>query len=135
MRSKKVLINVITSLAVQVVTIICGLIIPRLIIDTYGSSVNGLVTSITQFLAFITLIEAGFGPVIKSTLFKPIAEKDQNKIANILKTSEKLFRKISYIFIAYIIGLCIVLPFAISDEFDAIFTVSLIVIISVNSVK
>lgn len=41
----------------KIITIICGFIVPRLIIENYGSSVNGLVVSITQFMAYITLLK------------------------------------------------------------------------------
>ena len=68
MRSKKAIINIISSLVLQLVTVICGFIVPRLFIKSFGSNVNGLVTSITQFLAYITLLESGFGPVFKSIL-------------------------------------------------------------------
>ena len=133
MRSKKAIINIISSLVLQLVTVICGFIVPRLIIKSFGSNVNGLVTSITQFLAYITLLESGFGPVVKSILYKPIANKDKNEIERILKASEKFFRTISYIFIAYIIILCFVLPTIVSSEFNKLFTLSLVVIISIST--
>ena len=133
MRSKKAIINIISALILQVVTIICGFIVPRLIIGSFGSSVNGLVVSITQFLAYITLLESGFGPVVKSVLYKPIAENDKNTIEEILKTSEKFFRKIAYIFLAYILVLAIVMPNVVSSEFDTLFTLSLVVIIAIST--
>lgn len=133
MRSKKAIINIISSLILQVVTVICGFIVPRLIIKSFGSSVNGLVTSITQFLAYITLLESGFGPVVKSILYKPIANKNKEEIEKILKASEKFFRTISYIFIAYIGILCCVLPFVVSEEFDKLYTLSLVAIISIST--
>ena len=130
---KKVMINIISSIILQIFTIICGFIIPRLIISTYGSSVNGLISSITQFLAFVTLLEAGFGPVIKSLLYKPIASKDKASIAKILKASEKIFKTISYIFIIYIFVLCCIMPFVVIKEFDVFLTVSLITIIAIST--
>ncbi len=133
MRSKKALINIISSIILQIVTIISGFIIHKLIISTYGSNINGLVASITQFLGFITFLEAGFGPVIKSILFKPIVNKDKSTIEKILKSSEKIFRTISYIFIVYIILLCIILPRAYKNEFDSFLTISLIIIISIST--
>lgn len=133
MRSKKALINIISSLGLQLVTVICGFIVPRLIIGSFGSNVNGLVSSITQFLAYITLLESGFGPVVKSILYKPIANKNKSKIEEILKASEKFFRIISYIFIVYIIVLCIILPNILSKEFDQLYTLSLVVIISLST--
>lgn len=133
MRSKKVIINVISSVLLQLTKVICGFIVPRLIIGSYGSNVNGLISSITQFLYFIVLLEAGFGPVIKATLYKPIAQKDRETICKILKTSEKIFRIIAYLFIAYIIILCCVMPAVVAKEFDVWFTVSLIIIISISN--
>ena len=133
MRSKKAIINICTSLFLQVITVICGFIVPKLIIGNYGSNVNGLVTSITQFLAYITLLESGFGPVVKSVLYGPIARKEKSKIEEILKSSEKFFRIISYIFIVYIIILCCILPFVLSKEFSILFSLSLIIIISIST--
>ena len=132
-RSKKVLINIISSLMLQLATIICGFIVPRLIIKSFGSNVNGLISSINQFLLYIALLESGFGPVVKSILYKPIANKNKNEIEKILKASEKFFRTISYIFIAYIIVLCFILPMIVSSEFDKLFTLSLIIIISIST--
>ena len=133
MRSKRAKLNILLSVILQVVTIICGFIVPKLIINSFGSSVNGLVASITQFLTYITLLDAGFGPVVKSILYKPIANKDKVTIENILKTSEKFFRKIAIIFIVYILVLCVVMPIVVSIDFDSIFTISLVVIIAIST--
>lgn len=133
MRSKKAAKNIITSLLQQIVTVICGLIVPRAIIGSFGSSVNGLISSITQFLGYITLLEAGIGPVIKSALYKPIAQKDKIQIEKILKASQRFFRVISAIFIAYLIALCFIYPLIVSTEFETGYTVSLILIIAIST--
>ena len=133
MRSKRALYNICTNLLLQICTIIYGFIVPIIIIKKYGSNVNGLVSSITQFLAYITLLESGFGPVIKATLYKPIAQKNKDEIQNILKASEKYFKKISFVFLGYILLLCIFYPLIINSNFDFMFTVSLIIIISIST--
>ena len=51
MRERKLAKNTISSLIFQVTTIVSGFILPRLILKQYGSSVNGLVNSIAQFLS------------------------------------------------------------------------------------
>lgn len=133
MRSKKAVKNIISSVFQQIITFVCGLIVPRAIIGTFGSSVNGLISSITQFLSYITLLEAGIGPVIKSALYKPIAKKDKYEIEKILKASQSFFRVISAIFIIYLIILCFIYPLIVANQFDYIFTVSLILIISIST--
>lgn len=42
MKSKVTLINIISSLTLQVVTVISGFIIPKIILTNFGSSVNEL---------------------------------------------------------------------------------------------
>ncbi len=133
MRSKKAIKNIISSLFQQIITFVCGLIVPRAIISTFGSAVNGLISSITQFLSYISLLEAGIGPVIKAALYKPIAKKDKFEIEKILKASQRFFRIISGIFIIYLVILCFVYPLIVAEQFDFMFTVSLIVIISIST--
>ena len=133
MRSAKAMKNVISSLVLQVIAIIYGFIVPKLIIESFGSNVNGLISSITQFLAYITLLESGIGPVVKATLYGPIAKKDKEQIKNILKASERFFRIIAFIFLIYLVILSIVYPIIVSAEFDFIYTMSLIMIISIST--
>ena len=125
--------NVGTNLILQIIIVLYGFIVPKIIIEKFGSDVNGLVSSITQFLAYITLLESGFGPVVKSVLYKPIANNDIKTIESILKTSEKFFRRIAFIFIVYIIGLCYLFPILVANNFGTIYTISLIIIISIST--
>ena len=133
MRSKNALKNIISSLLLQLITIICGFIVPKMIISTYGSATNGLINSIVQFLGYITLLESGFGPVVKSLLYKPIAQKNRSQIEEILYSTERFFRNIAKIFIVYILVLVIVYPVMINKQFDTIYTISLIIIISIST--
>lgn len=134
MRSKKAFYNIVTNLLFELIVIINGFIVPRIIIQKFGSDVNGLVTSISQFLSYIVLLESGFGPVVKSVLYKPIAKKNKEEIVNILACSERFFRKICKIFILYIILLALFYPLIVNNEFSYIYTFSLIIIISLSTI-
>lgn len=133
MRSKKAILNIISNLLLQSIVFVYGFIVPKIIITHFGSNVNGLISSITQFLAYITLLESGFGPVVKATLYKPIAEKNNNEIASILKTAEKFFRTIAIVLAIYILLLMIFYPLLINGEFNYFFTATLIIIISIST--
>lgn len=132
-RKKKLLLNTVTALAKQLITIVCGFVLPRYILSYYGSSANGLVTSITQFLAFISFLEMGIGPVIQSNLYKPLADKNSAEISKIVVSAEKFFRRIAAIFLVYIACLVAVFPFLIKSEFGFIYTSSLILIIAIST--
>ena len=133
MRSKRAAYNICTNILLQTIIVLYGFVVPKIIISNFGSNVNGLVSSITQFLAYITLLESGFGPVVKAALYKPIASNDKTTIVNILKASERFFRIISYIFIVYIIGLSLIYPLIINSDFEYFYTFSLIIIISIST--
>lgn len=132
MRGKKALKNVFTSLLLQLISMICGFITTYQIIKTYGSGINGLLASITQFLSYITLLESGFGSVLKSVLYKPIANNNKKEINSILSSSNSFFRKIAYIFIVYVSILCFILPNVLSKNFEILFTISLILILGIS---
>jgi len=75
MRKKLLAFNTVSSLAYELTVIICGFILPRLILGSFGSEVNGLVNSINQFLAIIAFLELGVGSVVQSSLYKPLSQK------------------------------------------------------------
>ena len=135
MRRNKAKKNIITSLSLNIVTIICGLILPQLIIKTYGSATNGLINSITQFLSYIALLDSGFGLVVKALLYEPISKKDTNKIKKILLATKRFFNKIAIIFIIYIILLCLLFPMIIMNQFDRLYIISLIIVLSISTIS
>ncbi len=132
-RKTKLMLNSASSLIFQLTTIICGFILPRFFLVHYGSEVNGLVSSITQFLGFITLAECGVGPVVQSILYKPLAENDMTAVSKIVSSSERFFRRIAYILLAYVAILMVVYPFITIDSFDYLFTALLIFVISIST--
>ncbi len=132
MRNNDVIKNITFSILQQIITIICGFIAPRLIISSYGSNVNGMIASITQFLGYITLLEAGIAPVVKAALYKPIVNFEKKKIEEILKSAERFFRTIAIVFIFYIIILCIAFPKFYSEQYSYTYTLSLVIIIAIS---
>ncbi|WP_249594889.1 lipopolysaccharide biosynthesis protein [Peribacillus frigoritolerans] len=133
MRSKKALLNITYSLLLQLVTVVSSFIIPIYIIGTFGSNVNGVVVSITQFLSYITLLESGVGGVVRAALYKPLAKKDVIQISRIVKATEKFFKVIAYLFIGYILIIAILFPSIVSGEFDGIYLTTLVMIIGTST--
>lgn len=131
-RRRKLYLNTITALMNQVAVLICGFILPRYILGYFGSDVNGLVTSITRFLSVISFLELGVGPVIQSNLYKPLADNDTDTVSKIVVSAECFYRRIAYIFLAYIAVLVFVFP-SITPEYDFWFTASLLLIISIST--
>lgn len=131
-RKTKLFLNTGTSLLHQLISIICGFVLPHVLLVTYGSAVNGLVSSITQFLGFISLCELGVGAVVQSALYKPLAENDADGISRISISSERFFRKIAYILLAYTVILMLVYPLKTLEKFDYGYTMLLVLVMSVS---
>ena len=104
-RSKKAKLNISVSLVKQIITLVCGLIVPRVMLRAFGSEANGAVSSIAQFLAYITLLEGGIGGVARAALYKPLAAEDRKVIGSIMFEIQHFFRLIGYLFAAYVIVL------------------------------
>ncbi len=107
---KKLKLNSITALVLQLATAASGIILPSLMIRTYGSEVNGLIASITQFLSYISLLETGIGGVVRAALYKPLANGDMDKVSGVVRSCQRFFKRLSYIFLAYLFILALVYP-------------------------
>ena len=132
-RTEKALLNTVCGFADEIVTLICGLILPRLILKAFGSTYNGITSSITQFISCISLMKAGIGGVTRVALYKPLAEKNYHDISAVVVQTERFMRRIALIFIAFVFIFAAVYPLWISDDFSWLFTASLVIIISFST--
>lgn len=115
---KRLFYNSITALACQIISVICAFVLPQLILRTYGSEVNGLLSSIVQFLSAISLLEMGLETVAQSYLFKPIAENDMMQVSRVLAAVRDFFNKIGCILVGYIVLLIVFYPKFTKSTFD-----------------
>lgn len=125
--------NSISPLIYQVTTIICGFILPRLILSYFGTEINGLVNSISQFLGVISFLELGVGAVVQSSLYKPLADNDNINVSRVIASADKFFRKLGYILAIYIIVMLFYYPYLVKQSFGFMFTATLILAISIRS--
>lgn len=132
-RGRRLRLNTISSLANQMITVICGIILPRLILVTYGSEVNGLINSITQFLQMISFLELGVGAVVQASLYKPLAKRDTVFVSQIMASAQKFFSKLATILLIYVVVLMIGYPFVAEQDFGWGYTALMIAVISFSS--
>lgn len=116
MRSLSALKNVIMSLLYEVMLILFGLVVPRLIIGTYGSEVNGLTSTVTHILSILNLLQAGAVGASIFQMFKPVAEKDYYQVSKVIEASKRYFRKIGTIFLVLVIAITPFVSFGVKSE-------------------
>lgn len=133
MRKKNIYITAIVGLCEEGVAIICGFILPRMILTYFGSAYNGIVAAVTQFIGCIALLKSGIGMATKAALYEPLANRNQDKINGIMAATMEFLRKVACIFIVGILAFAAIYPALINKEFSWPFTFSLVLIISLGT--
>lgn len=132
MRTKKAFYNTLLGIIYQVIMMVCAFILPRLILDFFGSSYNGLIVSINQYLSWGSLLSAGVGGVTRAALYRPLAENNIKKINEIIRATDSFMKKVAIIFIGLLVIFAIIYPYILRKEFSYSFVFSLILILGIN---
>ncbi len=132
-RSKKASLNVVVMGAYEVVAFICGLILPRLILQYFGSTYNGIISSAVQFLAFISILRMGIAGATRVALYGPLANNDLTKISGIVNATERYMRRVGIFLLIYIAILAAVYPFVAETDLEHWVSALLIVIIGAGT--
>lgn len=129
MSRSSLFINNSLAMALQkAVMMLAAFIIPRILITTYGSSINGLVVSVTQFVAYFVLVEAGISGASIYALYKPLADKNFSAINSILSASKRFYLFSGYIFLSLVVLLAILYPYIIHGNVLPSWKISIIVL-------
>lgn len=128
-RLKKSAYNLIFGIINQGVTLVLGLIIPRLFIVNFGSELNGIQSSISYIFTYIALLESGIGTATIQALYGPIGKNDQNGVNGILSATNKQYKKISCIYFVCVLFFALIFPVTISTTYSYI-TIFFMVLLS-----
>lgn len=109
-RTKAALYNLVTTGLLQLITIIVSFITPRVMMSEYGSEVNGLITSITLFITYFNLVEAGLAGTAVHALYKPLALKDYKSVSGIVSAAKHFYSQAGYIFVLLTLGMATIYP-------------------------
>lgn len=128
-RTEKFLKNSAATALLQIITMLSGFIIPRVMLDIYGSEINGLISSINQFINYFMLVEAGLSAAVVYSLYKPLAEKNYTKISAIVTAAKNFYNKSGYIFVGLTICLAIIYPFFVTTNELSLIEVGVLVLV------
>lgn len=106
--------NTFWNLIYQITAVIAGFLVPRAIIGVYGSEVNGLVTSLTQFIGYFALVEAGVSGAATFALYKPISRHDWTGINIVASASRAFYQKSGAVFLLLLIVLSVAYPMLVT---------------------
>lgn len=132
MRTKKSILNFITSFFPWVIIAIIGFPKIHLFISNYGSELNGLTQLTYQIFSYFGLAEMGFGSAIAYKLYKLFAEDDREKISSVFTGAVKIYKKIGMIIFS--LGILLAAGSALFLKSNEISQLYIFVIIVLNSI-
>ena len=126
---KKTVYNLFFGIGSQILLAAVGIIIPRLFITSFGSEVNGFLSSVNQIFSYVVLLEAGVGTATLQALYKPVAENDNDKINGIMSATAQFYRRTGWCYLGCVLILAVVYPIAISSAIPVWQQVAVILIV------
>lgn len=131
-RRKNAKMNIFTALLYQLVSALVGLILPRYILQTFGSDVNGIMQAVSQLLSYTMVLECGIGGMVIASFYKPLADKDAEAVSDIFNNTKSFFKKISAVFACMLILLTFFSKVIINTHYDSVYVGALVLILGIN---
>lgn len=92
LRIKNSMGNIITGILGQLILTITGFVTRTVFINTLGATYLGVSGLFSNILTVLSFAELGIGQAIVFSLYKPIAEKDEEKICSLMKLYSQIYR-------------------------------------------
>lgn len=99
-RAKKSIKNAVVSTVYYLAILGLSFFSRRIFFDYLGSEVLGLNTTAKDLLSLLNITELGIGGAIAFLLYKPLHEKDHDKVREIVTVQGWLYRIVAYIIMA-----------------------------------
>lgn len=114
-RVGKTLLNARVNLIFYFITLVLSFFSRKIFLDNLGADFIGLTGSMGSLLGFLNLAELGIGSAIGYILYKPLFDKDQTKINEIISVLGYLYRIVGLIILAIGLILACFLPLIYQD--------------------
>lgn len=138
MRSRFAILNSIFAGFLQIVLLVQAMLIPRMIIMIYGSTINGLIYSSQQVFNQLNYIEAGYYLAFLYILFKPVSTNNKNSISEIYVIIKRKYRSLFYFLSIILIFFSFVYPLLLginkSDYFLFVILVFIVGLVNIFNI-
>lgn len=110
-RLKKSLLNARINLIFYFLGLALSFFSRKIFLDTLGADFMGLISTLVNLLGFLNLAELGISTAIGYVLYKPLFERNENKINEIISVLGYIYRRIGFIILSAGCILACFLPF------------------------
>ncbi len=112
-KDNRIKYNLLSGLVYQVVLIVLSFLLPRLYLENFGSEVNGVLSTIKQIFVYMFLLESGIGLATTQALYKPVAEKNYNRINSIISATHNYYLKIGIVYAVIVLLIAFVYEYIV----------------------
>ena len=128
MKYKNGVLSAVVGILQQLLTLILGLIVPRLFIVTFGSEMNGFLSSIGNLYSYLALLEAGVGTAAIQALWGPIGRDDKRSVNEIMAATSQWYNKAGCLYFIGVILISLLYPMTVRSgiPFHTVFAVSML---------
>lgn len=117
-RTQKSVRNIAFSVSYQLVTLFSNFFIKTVLIKNLGIQYTGISALFTDILTVLSVAELGFGTAVSYALYRPLHEKDDVRIAKLMRLYKKIYRVVFSVIIAAGIVCLIFLEYIVNDVPD-----------------
>lgn len=110
-RTQKTLLNARVNFIFYFLTMIIGFVSRKIFLGNLGDDFIGLTGTLNSILGFLNLAELGIGTSIAVILYKPIFNKDQQQINEVISVFGFIYNVIGKIILAIAVVISLFLPF------------------------
>ena len=119
--------------AYQIVTALFGFVLPSMILNTYGASLHGYTTTVSNIMSYVALVNAGLAPAAVQALYAPLAEKNTYRLNQVLNAVDHFYTVSGCLYTVAIAIIAGVLPFILSNQLPTVLIVLLMIVIGASS--
>lgn len=116
MRTKRTIITFLTDVLPQLLIMFLGVFKSKIFLDNLDLNVYALYQLYSQLIGYLTMFEAGMTGAVLYRLFKPVVEKNYEKINSIISASKRIFNYIAFIVWGAGFLLAFLIPYLIKDN-------------------
>ena len=110
-RTARFVQNTLSTAVYQLTAMLLGFVTPRLMILYYGSEVNGLIVSVTEFLSYFKMVESGLAAAANAALYEPLARHDMPAVNGIVSAARGFYNSAGWFFTAITAIFAVAYPF------------------------
>lgn len=130
---KRIVLNISTGIIFKIILILFTILNTRFVLINLGKDINGLLALFTSIIGFLSIVELGIGNAITYSMYKPIVEKDYDKVSALYHLYKKMYR-IVMVLIVVIGGAITFLVPTLAKDYTSVYNIKLTYLLFLASI-